>query len=286
MQQLLDTPNNHRAPFDESTITTEIVWLTPDEAALLLQECDGPNRNSSSTQVARFRSDMENGRWHFEGAPIRFSIENKIQDGRHRLLALASSTRNISIPFLFVRGLDRDAQRYMDQGQGRTTGQQLGLEGVKDAPHFAAVTRCYLDWTRGRNPGGRSNTSKAEVMEWVLGHQDLLGLLSDTTYRQVDASVSAVGAFALAVMQMAPRRAVLFFEKITTGVGLGEGDPILALDRRLRSARKSGQRLQQRDILSMLIRVWNAWVLGERMFKVQVLPADSEIPQLISTHDI
>jgi hypothetical protein len=268
-------------------VNHEIVYLSSSDAAEWLERYKGPNRAISEIQVMRFQSDMESGRWHFEGAPLKISKTNRLQDGQHRLTALANCVPSVTLPFLVVTGLDEDAQLYMDQGQTRTVGQQLGLRGVANASRHAATAKLYLDWTRGRLfKSTREATSKPETAEWVLGHADLLSTLGETNFAQVDASPSTVGAFALAVLQMSPVRAFTFFSKLTSGAGLEEGDPILALDRRLRNIRRLGQKVSQRELLALFIKAWNGWVLGDRMLKIQVSNITEEnFPQLVAVSD-
>lgn len=271
-----------------SGVTHEIVYLSSDDAANWLEIYKGPNRRISEVQVLRFQADMEAGRWHFEGEPIKLSKSGKLQDGQHRLTALANCVPGMVVPFLVVRGLNEDAQLYMDQGQSRTVGQQLALRNVTNPARYAAVAKAYLDWSRGRMfKSSRVATTKPETTEWVLSHPELLERLSETSYAQVDASPSTVGAFALAVLQMAPVRAQQFFNKLTSGTGLVEGDPILALDRRLRNIRRLGQKITQRELLALLIKAWNAWVVGDRVIKFQVGNlTDETFPELVHVSDI
>lgn len=271
-------------------IKVEVVMISSKDAARWLEEYRGPNRRTSDTQVLRFQSDMENGRWHFEGAPIRISNTLKLLDGRHRLTALANTVPEMTIPFVVEWGLDDNAQLYMDQCQSRTVSQQLELRGISNASIYSAASKLYIDWTRNRlfsRSAASGVTSKPEVTEWVLGHQDLLATLAETDYRKVDAPHSAVGAFCLAVLQVCPRKAFNFIDKLQSGAGLDEGDPILALDRRLRNLRKSGVALKQREYLALLIKAWNAWVSGDRLTKIH-LPAqltDENFPELLVVAD-
>lgn len=258
-----------------SKVTSEIVELTPTEASEWLQKYQGPNRNLSSRKVLQYQADMEAGRWEFDASPIRFGFMNgklRLLDGQHRLTALANSNLTYGLPFLVVRGLDNDAQLVMDQGQARTVGQQLGLRGVANSTVVASVTKFYLDWVNDRlfKSTQRSGTTKPETTRWALEHQDLIEKLFDTAFLKVDAPPSVVGAFALATLQFAPARTVRFLNQLATGIGLQEGDPILALDRRLRNIRRTGVKVSQREYLAYFIKAWNAWVAGAQIQKLQL----------------
>lgn len=271
------------------TITHTVELISSETARQWLEMYKGPNRRISESKVFQFQSDMESGLWVFEGAPIRISNTGKLLDGQHRLTALANMVPGGSIPFLVIRGLPDDAQLYMDQGQARTVGQQLALKGVSNPSLSAAVVRLYLDWTRNRlfTYSTKESTSKPEVTQWVLNHQELIGKLFETGFQSVDAPSSVVGAFALATMQKSPARTFRFLHQLATGVGLQEGDPILALDRRLRNIRRSGIRLSQREYLAYFIRAWNAWVTGERLQKMQLNRLTAEnYPELLQVEDL
>lgn len=273
---------------DLSSITIEMVYISSATAQKWLEDYRGPNRRINENQVMKFQTDMEAGRWHFEGAPIKISKTGKLLDGQHRLTALANTVPGMEIPFLVVRGLEDESQLYMDIGQIRTAGQQLGLKGVVGGTLYAAVAKLYLEWTRGRlfRSTSRGSTSKAEQTEWVLDHQDMLARLSETGFQQVDAPPSVVGAFTLAVLQIHPARAVKFIRSLITGTGLDEGDPILALDRRLRNIRRSGVKVSQREYLAYFIKAWNAWVMGDRLQKLQLAQLTEEnFPEILAVTD-
>jgi hypothetical protein len=265
-------------------VEAQVVSVSSKTAQRWLERYKGPNRRISETQVLKFQADMESGRWHFEGAPIRISKSGRLLDGQHRLTALANTLPELEIPFLVVTGLDDDAQLYMDQGQVRSTGQQLALRGVSNSSMYAAVAKLYLDWVNNRlfKSTTRGCTSKPQVTEWVLANQPLLEKLSQTDFNKMDAPGSAVGAFALSIIQTSPARAFRFLKQLHDGTGLSEGDPILALDRRLRNIRKSGQRVSQREYLALLIKAWNAWVMGDRVQKLQIPQmVEENFPELL-----
>lgn len=269
-------------------VEIEVVYVSSATAAQWLEVYRGPNRRISDAQVLKFQSDMESGRWHFEGAPIKISKTGKLLDGQHRLTALANTVPAMEIPFVVIRGLEDDAQLYMDQGQTRTVGQQLSLRGIGNGSLYAGVAKLYLEWTRNRlfRSTSRGTTSKPEQTEWVLTHQDILDQLSQTGFQKVDAPPSVVGAFTLAVMQIHPGRASRFIRNLVTGASLNEGDPILALDRRLRNIRRSGVKVSQREYLAYFIKAWNAWVMGDRLQKLQLSALTEEsFPQLLNIVD-
>jgi hypothetical protein len=279
---------NHRGGEIPANLDIRVMSISSVQAAQMLELHKGPNRRTSDNQVLKFQADMENGRWHFEGAPIKLSKTGKLLDGKHRLTALANTVPEMEISFVVITGLDDDSQVYMDIGQIRTVGQQLGLRGISNGVLYGAVAKLYLEWTRGRlfRASNRGSTSKSEQTEWVISHQDILTRLSETGFQQVDAPPSVVGAFTLAILQISPARANKFISRLVSGASLAEGDPILALDRRLRNIRRSGVRVSQREYLAYFIKAWNAWVMGDRLQKLQLSSlTEDNFPELLSVID-
>lgn len=270
-------------------VTVERVHLTSEEAAEWLQRHEGPNRRIAEGRTLQYQSDMENGRWHFDAMPIRISNEGKLLDGQHRLTALANCLPPQKVEFLVIRGLDPDSQLVMDQGGTRTAGQQLGIRGVKDANVVASMSKSYLDWKNSRlfSSSQRAGTTKPEAVEWALEHQDLIHKVFETDFRKVDAPTSVVGAFALATIQFAPNRTREFLSALAQGVGLEDGSPILALDRRLRNIRRTRVKVSHREYLAYFIRSWNAWVSQNTLTKVQIGSlTEDNFPRLLRAADL
>jgi len=268
-------------------VTHEVVYLSSEAAADWLDRYRGPNRRISEGQVLKYQADMEAGRWHFQGAPLVISSTDRLLDGQHRLLALSNAVPSITLPFLVVRGVPDAHQLVIDLHSSRTVAQQLSLRGVTRSSVYAASAKLYLEWTRGRlfKSSARGSTSKTEIVQWVLDNQPLLDRVAQTKFQQIDAPPSVVGAFALAILQISPDKAVEFFDRLASGVGWEDGDPLLALDRRLRNIRKSGIRLPHREFLALFIKAWNAWLLGDRMSKIQLGTLTEEsFPELYSAH--
>lgn len=289
MTASLRATNGSRPAVFPTGFSVGIELISTRQAAEWLKRYEGPNRNTSDNKVLQFQSDMENGRWHFEGAPIRLGgTPERLLDGKHRLTALANTIPSYEFPFVVERGLEEESQLYMDQGQARTVSQQLSLRGVSKASVYGAAAKLYLDWTRNRlfSSQTRATTSKPEVVEWVLANQPLIQTLSETGFSSIEAPQSVAGALGLSVLQHSPVRGHRFLNQLATGAGLVEGDPILALDRRLRNIRRGGVKTSQREYLAYFIKTWNAWVMGERLTRVQLSPLnENNFPELFRVSD-
>lgn len=230
------------------------------------------NRPIRQITVARYRTDMEAGRWTMAGDPIRFDTEGNLLDGQHRLTALAEL--DVTLPLLVIRGLAAESQAVMDQGTRRTPGDQLALRGVKNASNVAAAVKQYLIWREGllfrdtKVTQGAITTPRIE--EWVESHPGAVDAYQQVCnlVRQNDAPPSIAGAAAIAFSQIDSEACQEFFRLLARGAGQ-EGHPIVALDKRLQRNRREGLKMPNRDYLSLFILSWNAWRDGRQMAKFQ-----------------
>jgi len=231
------------------------------------------NRTIRQGVVARYRSDMSEGRWSFAGDPIRFDVDGRMLDGQHRLTAL-SELNDVTVPMLVVRGLPSEAQDVMDQGSRRTPGDQLSLRSTKDANHVAATIKQYLLWQEGYlfrdAKAGKSAITTTRVVEFADNNKGAVAAIQKlaSVSKQNDAPPSVAGAAALAFAQINIDQAQEFFTLLARGAGT-QGHPIVTLDKTLQRFRREGRRYQPRDYLALFIIAWNRWRDGQQMTKFQ-----------------
>lgn len=250
---------------------TSVMTVTADTAARWLAH-NTKNRTISPTAVERYRRDIEAGRWVFAADPIRFSAEGRLLDGQHRLTAL-SQVPDAAITLLVVRGLQDETQMVMDQGRKRTPGDQLGLEGIRNANNVAAGVKVHIIWREGfmfRDSKQAQLITAPQVTEWVNENSELVDFCNDfaTALRSTDAPASITWAAALAFAQIDEAETLEFFNSLAHG-GRPVGHPINTLDKRLQRLRREGIKMSSRDQLSLFILAWNAWRDGRTMVKFQ-----------------
>lgn len=228
------------------------------------------NRTVRQTAVARYRSDMESGRWAMTADPIRFDTEGDLVDGQHRLLAL-SELPDVTLPFLVIRGLPREAQGAMDQGIKRTPGDQLGLRGIRNGHHVASAVKQFIAWEENlffRDTKVMGNITAPQIEEWVDQHPGDISLLQAVMHltKQNDAPPSIAAAAAIGFGRIDVEKTVEFFTLLARGAGT-EGHPIVTLDKRLQRIRREGIKTPNRDYLALFIQAWNAWRDSRRVTK-------------------
>jgi len=95
-------------------VTTLIVDVTPDLARTWMANKYHKQRHLRTSKVTAYANMMKEGKWYFDGMPIRFDVNDDMIDGQHRLQALIEA--GITLPFLVVSGLQTYTFLVMDSG--------------------------------------------------------------------------------------------------------------------------------------------------------------------------
>lgn len=264
-------------PFPEKP-TQSIIYVGPEMARRVLAK-NTRNRPIQERHVQQLMREMESGRWKYNGEAIKWSVDDVLQDGQHRLTAISRMPDDFpAIPFLVVRGLAPDAQDTMDQGRKRTAGDQISIDGLAREGNqriVAGAIRVYIEWVEGRFFGNQAvaRISNPEIVEWAHRHPIQVQMLNDIAsnrIRRVKARPSLVASVMLMFREIDGEAQREFFDALTSGAGLDEGNPILALREHLQMLRdRKGVVTPDRELVAFFIVAWNKWRDGKplRMLK-------------------
>lgn len=150
--------------------SVEIVKMTPDWALELLDGHDN-YRNLSPKKVEQFVGDMKEGRWVFDGEPIRLDKDGHLVDGQHRLNACVHA--DYSFETCLVQGIETEAVKVIDTGKPRNFADYLRSNGIGDATAVsAAVTAAW----RIDQPGEFTHQAGtvSEYAEWYHQNPDIV----------------------------------------------------------------------------------------------------------------
>jgi hypothetical protein len=249
-----------------------VVMIDPETAKQWLSRNDA-NRHIRAAQVAKYASDMVAGRWHLTGSPIQFAVDGRLLDGQHRLLAIVKS--GVTLPMFVVCGLPSSAQSYMDTGAKRTVADQLSIAGYKNSSVLAAGARLALAWRMGRLGQPREAVSDPETRAFIQAHPSLIEAAAFAAQMRragldVHPSVICAAMWGLTESGHSPERVQVFFRAMAEMRSDGPGDPKYALLHRISTARRNRERIESADMLSMLIRAYNADYTGKKARRIQV----------------
>jgi hypothetical protein len=268
-------------------IKTETIVLGPDYAEHLLRR-NTRNRPINHARVARYARAMKKGNWKFTGDAIQIAHDGTVLNGQKRLHAVVISETSIQVNL--VSGLPLEAQRYMDQGQVRSAGNQLSIEGTFNAHAAAAIARLHLTWEAGEIVSYAKSIAAPldEIVEFALKNADELQhaiILADRVRKNIPVSTASVGAVAYRAWQLDSEAADQFFDELAHGANLDLGSPILTFRNHVVKLHNLRIRRSNVEIVYLLVIAWNAWRAGRTdMYRIQ-LPkggvTDVKFPEML-----
>lgn len=245
-----------------------IEYVDPDMAREWLGR-NVNNRSLRKSTVAAYAWDMEHGHWRFTGDPVRFSTDGTLLDGQHRLHALILA--GVTLQMLVVRNVEPEAQEVMDTGAKRSPADALALRGERSTTVLASVAAVIAN--QGRTWNRRVTT--AEIIAVLEDDDSVRSIVTETLPSLnlghiLPPTVTAYAYWRLNKIDSAATWK--FFDSLSSGVGLPEGSPLIALDRRLRKIEglSKGSRAYRTTALACIFTAWNAWRRGESRQKIQL----------------
>jgi hypothetical protein len=249
--------------------------INADTAKAWLRTSRG-NRNISDLTIGKYMADMKEGRWMLNGEAIKFDWNGCLIDGHHRLAAVAKL--GTTIMSAVMRGLDPRAQVTMDQGRLRSAACHLSIvHKVTSANEKAALARQIMATENNHSRGNR--LSSLEVQDYVVTNNEMLDSAVRFGVRARDkirGNRTVFGAAYYQIMRVDRENGDSFFEKLLTGIGLEEGNPILAARNSILSDRRAGG-FQARQIETIL-RAFQFWRAGESRKQIRL---SGEYPKLV-----
>lgn len=258
-------------------IFSEVKTITPAMAEVILNN-NPDNRKLREVKLLQLVSDMKSGRWSMNGEPIIVAKTGELNDGQHRLQALIDA--KVSLPLLFVFGVDRETRTTVDQGAARSAGDYLAMEGAHYATHLSAVSRMIIGYRRtgGESFGRRGAISSGEVLETARNNKEVLTAVryafNHHKRMRKMASVSVMAFCYYVLLSEDVHDGLAFMEALCTGEDLKIGDAILTARERLLAME------QRSDVtrVEIILRAWNGYREKRKMTKI---PIHGRFPELV-----
>lgn len=254
----------------EHEVFTVEAELSPFLARLLLAR-NPDNRNVKEVRVADYAADIQAGNWQLNGESIKISRTGLLNDGQHRCRAVDRAGR--SIRTLITFGVDRDTRLTLDQGAVRSPGDYLGMEGVENPNHAAAVASLLWQYEHlGRVSYQQLyRPTKAQTREAFHTHP---GINDSIRVASGKGSTNAGGVSVLAFChwvfaQRDREAATAFISRLIKGNDLSTKDPIYLCRERLHS----DKRLKLEEKVELIFRAWNLHRKNKRLTKIQIMGA-------------
>lgn len=256
-----------------SNPTPTFVDVTPAMAAEWLSKNNTMNRTMRDSKVIAYARDMTNGAWKINGDSIRFAEDGTLLDGQHRLAAIVRSS--VTIPFIVVWGLPREAQDTMDIGAHRALRDQLHLKGIANSNEVSAIARrSYLAEVGSVGGGGNQvGPTQAELLHYINANPEVVRA-AEVALRSkgnLPCAPTAIGACYFMCARMDIDKAEYFWvHQVIDGLGLSDSDPAYALRNRVQKEVMDGRRrMSADDVYRYGIVAWNHYRAGNRLTKLQ-----------------
>lgn len=245
----------------------QAVDVTPSIAAEWLAQ-NVHNRRLSQQVVAAYAADMRNGDWQWNADTIKFANTGALLDGQHRLAAVVEA--DVVIRFLVARGLDPRAQDTVDNGRKRTFADVLKLRGERDPNQLASIARAVALAERAGQYGDKAGVPTVAEMTRVLDRFPELREIAPASRgvaKNVDIPASVVGYAWWMFRQIDVEDAAYFFARVGSDTDHAEGDPAYELRRATAAVARtsSRSRADNRYLLAITIKAWNAYRAGEKI---------------------
>jgi hypothetical protein len=260
-------------------ITASIESITPTKARAMLAT-NTANRKIRPRTVASYARDMKRGKWGITGEALKFDTDGVLRDGQHRLAAVVEA--GVTVPMMVVRGVAPESQRVMDSGIKRMVHDQLDITGFSNTRTIASAARLALvEPGAGFVAEGKDQPTHAEILEFIDCYNEELQQGGKAAAHYNSTVPIPPSVMVLAWMQFTQIDAGAcseFFEAMKQQRTTGEGDPRLALMRRLTKSSHQKERIPQRQALSLVFRAWNAWRAGHTLRTLPTHTRGEEVP--------
>jgi hypothetical protein len=258
---------------------SEEVTVTPGLASVILGN-NPDNRNLSATKLTQFAADMRAGRWRgLNGETIQIAKTGELNNGQHRLNALIDA--NVSLPLIFMFGLEREDRLTVDQGGARTAGHYLTMVGAENAIIKASVARQLIAYERskGQSLGGACYVTNGEVLERVVNDQSIgeaahFASAHAKAARQY-AAPAIIGFCYYVLADISSVEADEYMRQVCDGEGLKKKDPAYTVRDRLLALGKG-----RNDKVHVIFRGWNAY-RQQRQLSIAKIIVSSGLPALV-----
>ena len=273
-------------------MTMELVTVTPDLAKIWL-EGNVANRRIKESQIDRLARDMKLARWIVNGDAIKFSENDRLEDGQHRLLACMQS----DAPFetWVAHNCPPRTQESLAGAVPRSFTDQLQMRGYHDPHRIAGVTRtaASIEVAGRYDPKDRRLTSIFDLSDAFHNNQEEIlsavrftvgHYLADVSDRRPPPTMIASCLFMF--RRHNAKVGDWFVEHLYSQASVGLREPVYLLRRRF-SPRDKLVRLDYRLKWALIIKAYNFTVEGNEIGRLawrSAGPVKEDFPQVGDVH--
>ena len=252
-------------------LISEIVTMTPAQAAELLSTINTHNRNLSKAKVTKLTHVIVNGDWLLTHQGIAIDSNGVLLDGQHRLAAIVRSKKTVEI--LVSKNCDPASFPVIDTGSRRSAADAVFIAGTtKNSKQIAAALKVYHHYLHHPDKAWtghiQSHISHPEILRLHKQRGDELDYYSDVVrkgwhkFKPIHPSSATALALITADENWSKDDFLEFLTQLTTGCGLTEDNPILSYRNFIANnyvSKDKGRGFNSQAALASMIVIWNDW---------------------------
>lgn len=256
---------------EQNKIEVKIETIDPQKAAQYLA-LNRKNRRIFRNHLDGLVHDMKNGKWIFNGDPIRFNGDGYMIDGQHRMQAMIESGATLDL--VVIRELSERAFETVDIGRKRSMPDFLSIEGKAHPQQLASALSYITRYHKWQNIMSHEKITVAEKLTTLAEHPQIERLVAAYASRNypLKASVGILAACHYLFHEINQEQADIYMGQVVMGEDLSEGDPAFTVRRWIIRAHtgKTNARIGE-TVGNVIFRGWNAFRDGEQLYHIKTV---------------
>ncbi|KGI79337.1 hypothetical protein IL38_23805 [Actinopolyspora erythraea] len=260
--------------------------ITPERAAMDLEN-RARNRSIANASVQALVRSIQAGRWEPDnGETVKYNVDGQLTDGQHRFQAVITTQTPVEMNIAY--NVPDEAMGTIDAGRARSTSDNLsirhgsGTETMPKASVVASVHKRVFAWMNAQylNLGSIKFTAD-DIDVTSTTHQEVIEAVrfildNKTTLTRHLLTEAQAGMAAWLLRKCSVPDAEVFFERLNSGIPVGEHDPVFRLREALIRAPGRGTRRAEHVNLYVIIQAWNHFRKGNELKLMRMPRAEQE----------
>lgn len=279
-----------------------LVNITPELAALILENFNADNRTLRPNTVAHYRNILVSKQWHTTHQGAAMDTRPMLQDGQHRLAAVVDAGEampDLVVPFVFFVGMPEENFKAIDEGLLRSAADLFSRGENKEsyASTLGTIIRLSAAFQdpNSRRFARQKTTNEAIFTYWETDPDQIrtAARWAVSNYRKVFATAGPLGA-AHYLLRRANgfdnKFVAAFFEGLTTGrragsrITLDEVDPRYVLREHFQNIKMRQKRIQGIEQVALIVIAWNN-IVTNRTPRTARFTDEMAMPRIIVCQD-
>ncbi len=268
-------------------VTATIMEVTPHQARAWLLK-NNMNRPVNKDNLALLAKEMKSKNFHLTGESIKIAEDGTLLDGQHRLMAIVES--GIAVKMFVMKGLPKEAFKFIDTGRMRQAGDVLGIDGIKNPSKIAAVVKFIIAFKRGQyfsaaNQRTRGATKITNVMVSDFASKNIKSLYDSYGFgfgkgKRLIAG-TLISSMHFLFKNIDEKAADDFINKLVEGTNLTKESPIFMLHEKFIMDARNKKKMKMSDKVALICKSWNLYRTNKKVVRLEFNSQKENFPKPI-----